>query len=65
MNRVPGRAGLGTVAGEAVKREQRAVERLQRSWKQECIGAFSVHNDAGGDLEVQSGLGIGPGHWLG
>ena len=33
---------------------QRVLEGLQRLWRQECIGAFSVHSDAGGDLDVRT-----------
>ena len=39
--------GGTTGAAGAAEGECRVLEGLQRLWRQECIGAFSVHSDAG------------------
>ena len=39
---------------------RRVLEGLPRLRRQECIGAFSVHSDAGGDLDrLDPGLNLG------
>ena len=52
-----GPRGGGTAgAGGAAEGEQQVLNRLWRLWWQRCIGAFSVHSDAGGD--VHTGLNL-------
>ena len=48
-----GPGGRGTAgAGGRTEGGRRVLEGLRRLWRQECIGAFSVYSDAGGDLDV-------------
>ena len=49
--------GGGTAgAGGAAEGEHQVLKRLWRLWRQQCIGAFSVHSDAGGDVDVRTGV---------
>ena len=41
-------------AGGAAEGGQRVLEELRRLQRQECIGVFIVHSDAGGDLHVRT-----------